>query len=262
MNRLAFCLALLLTWSAIGQSAPLSESTNVDFGTYNQLKVQHRNLYRFIDQLTWSNAFKWGDAATGTINMTVVSTMVAQMVGYLTEEATMTLRQCDRMSDQCYYCGTGPIQIGAALVNFAIAGKLYGQHHIIGDTDIVYQSPDRYILYNTYYMGGYAGVTNATCPPVCIPGATAPICPQPNCLPATLADCRKIDYYADRIHEYVKVNGKYKLDRVKTGLRFSYTAASEPGGRATAPAVGAVFGDTLPGEDVMNSKRDGPFCVA
>lgn len=236
MEKLAI---IILVLALIAGAFADDDSTDVNFARFNELRQKHSDLYKWIDTKVWSTApvqtsdpaLLWANVATGQVNPVVAMGIVVGLKAQLDAISTPNLRQCDRISGKCYVCGNSTQFIASGLVEYMIANKIFGQHHVMGDLAVKYKessSSKRIVLYNTYYLGSASGVSNFTCLPGSLTAAT-------NCLPKTFDECRMNHYYADREHEFVKVDGTYLLDKIRTGYRYTYTSAGELGGRLVRP---------------------------
>jgi hypothetical protein len=239
--KLVVLLLALVVMCDIGYAR--EDDTDINFSLYNELRQKHSDLYKWVDAKVWSTApvqtsasnaaGLWANLDTGAVNLAVAAGIAAGLKERLDAISTPNLRQCDRISGLCYVCGNGTGMISSALVEYMIVNKIFGQHHVMGDLAVKYKEAadsNRVVLYNTYYLGSTSGVSNFTCFPTNLTALT-------NCLPKNFAECRLNHYYADREHEFVKVDGVYLLDKIRTGYRYTYTSAGELGGRLFRPSV-------------------------
>lgn len=262
MGRQAFVAVLVL--SLIIGTFAREDDTDIQFSLYNQLRQIHNDFYRWVDTASWASApvqtsadpsVLWANPSTGAVNLAVLQSLKNDYKAHMDAISTSNVRQCDRISGKCFVCGNGTDTIATAIIDYMVQNKLFGQHHVMGDIAVKYKSSidnKRIVLYNTYYLGSASGVNDFTCLPVSLTATS-------NCLPKTFSECRLNHYYADREHEFLRVDGVYLLDKIRTGYRYTYTSAGELGGRLLRPSPDAL---TLAGLVAKFGPTVGPAIAA
>lgn len=244
MNTLTIVLLALAICSAQALSLP-------DLDTERQLRIDFIDFYRNVDAYSWKYSYQWSSNVTGTVNTTLLQILGGEFYALLAESATSTLRQCDRMNENCYVCANGALQIATATVGFMAQQKLFGQHRTLSELLVKQIGDNRYSVVSSFSLHSLKAPANFAV----------------NSYPAGVADSALSLYFGELEHQYVSEgfgpSRVYKIDRISTGLRFAQVLSSELGGRLLTPAgAGAVFGPMLPSDAVFASGNQGLFCGA
>ena len=230
------CVFLALLACAFAYNAPPSHVAE-------EVRFINLELHGIVDQLVWGNAFKWSDAATGTVNTAVLAQIEVDFTAALDARTTSTFRQCDRLNSICYQCENGGANVSKASVELLRNAKLFGQENNHLDASVNEVGTQTYQLFSNTRV------------PVWTPNAFCRT--NATCFPSVTSQLVQGMLQGSRMLTFKKVNGTYLIDRINTGARSTYFPSYEFGVKVLSVNYGMQL---VPTDILDNYNLTGIFC--
>ena len=219
------------------------------FETSEEMRRILNDYYGFLDDLTYSSAFKWFNGASGTPNTTVLAQMQSSMVAFITARTTTTFRQCNRLTENCFACQNGAANVSAAELGAVVGAKLVAIDHDRMDADSQKTGPQTFTLRQNVVAPFFTAKLPCRAVSTCFPNASTP------------SQLAKGELHGPLLVTFKRVSGSLFIDRFNLGSRYSFISASETGTGVAAEVLN--YGPTLVPDSVMdNTALVGVFCLA
>lgn len=244
--RISFAFVAIALFALVGLAVADFDAPLFQFA--EEARFDSLDFHKNVDNLAWSNAFKWADCSTGALNPVLLAQMTANFTAFLTPITTSTFRQCDRLSSICYDCENGAAAVAADSVGILVAAKLELQDNDIMDTNT------RKITSTSFVLEGNVQTIIQTASLACRVNPTCYPCNASQTILGTLQGPRRITY------KLTLSGGEIKplIDRINTGARFTYYSAAEAGVKVLSVNTAAEY---VPDSIIENTALTGVFCL-